>query len=545
MKRIRSDFIFILIVAFVIFGCNTSSEEEPALTIAQLPTAQAAEQHEAEPTPEPTEIEEMIFLTTPTPTASPEPTGTPEPEPTETVAPTPTPTPSPTPMPAPNPYIGIWTIEDLPFSLELRDDGTYLASVIHRDKEGTYTFDEQSVTLYPSQDRSVELRYYSKADTLKFGEFKMIRDNLVFFQEIDGVPVSFVNENEDIEVSVRGGVVEAKMKDGKAVKSYCFTTAGLTPPEDSNDWFDASDTGEPMDTIRVFKYDGQFTLWTKDAEGAEYQPIDVEVRSGYLYPIGAENIRNLIEPLKEVLKGEKTSVDEFNRRISRNVAAAGYYSRAAVVSAGVSLVSELAQYGYSLPYQHNGSCHRARNWGVDPMWGDRINGNEITADLRCTGMHDAAAIIWAYKQAGMNIASDMEARIMLLGERKRSKDNRIEYDRAESGDIIRYDSHYQMVIDRADTDGDGRDDAYLTYDFSDSRLTVSITTFQQVKKREVYSMDAVFDGTGRYANKLYYWEEYKYRVPTDVMPQYILESMEAEKLDQSYRTLMKELGFYE
>jgi hypothetical protein len=263
-----------------------------------------------------------------------------------------------------------------------------------------------------------------------------------------------------------------------------------------------------------------------------------------LYPIGGEGVRSLIDPLKSVLKGEKISIDEFNRRISKNVAAAGYYTRVGVVTAGGSLISELAKYGYSVPHQVNGSYDRARNWGVDPNWGERRNGNEITSKLYCAGMHDAATIVWAYKQAGMNIASELETRIGVLGERNHSKDNKIEFNRAESGDIIKYDSHYQMVIDRLDTDRDGEDDAYLTYEICDSQLTVNITTFQQAKKREVFSMDAVFDGSGRNAKKLYYWQT-AFRIPTDAMPQYVLESMEAEEFDQSYRTLMKELGFHE
>ncbi len=548
----KKAFHVITVLCFLLsicFGCSTDTPEHMTTMEAPIQSTQS----ESMPTPaeeQPTDVQILLTSPTQTPEPSPEPTPklTPEPQSTPTETPvltfTPDPTETPTPSPESNPYVGIWTIEDLPFSLELREDGTYLASVIHQDVEGTYAFTAQGVTLYPSQEKALELRYFSKADILKFGEFKMIRDDLVFFQEIDGIPVNFTNENDDIEVSVRGGVVEAKLKNGKTMQAYCFTVAGTTPPEDSRDWFDIGDNGDAADTLRIFKYDGQYTLWIRDAEENICQPINITVTSGFLYPINNSNIRSLIDPLKSVLKGEKTSVDEFNRRISRNIAAAGFYTRAGVVTSGVSLISELAKYEYSVPHQVGGSFDRAKEWGVDPMWGNRLNGNEITANLRCKGMHDAAAIVWAYKQAGMNIASELEARIDLLGEHKKTKDNRIEFDRAESGDIIHYSSHYQMVIDRIDCDRDGKDDAYLTYDFSDSQLTVSITTFKQAQKREVYSMDAVFDGTGRNAKKLYYWKEHTFRIPTDVMPQYALESMEAERFDQSYRMLMKELGFY-
>lgn len=552
MKRTLCILIIALIItSFAATGCRSSEPEVPTITEVPVQTSET----QAEPTPaEQHSTDVPIVLTSPTPTLEPteEPASEPSPTPTETTAPTytpeptgtPVPTETPAPTPAFNPYVGIWTIEDLPFSLELRDDGTYLASIIRQDKEGTYAFNAQSVTLYPGEDRTLELRYYAKADILKFGEFKLIRDDLVFFQEIEGVPVNFTNENEDIEISVRGAVVEAKLKDGKTMQSYCFTASGTIPSEDSRDWFDAGDGGEPVDALRVFKHDGQYTLWTRDAEGNEYQTIDVTVASGFFYPFSGENVRSLIDPLKSVLKSERTSVDELNRRICRNIAAAGFYTRAGVVTSGVSLVSEIAKYGYSVPHQVGGSYDRAKEWGVDPTWGKRLNGDEITSNLRCAGMHDAAAIVWAYKQAGMNIASDLEARIGLLGERQKTKDNLIDCDRGKSGDIVHNGSHYQMIIDRIDSDGDGRDDAYLTYEFVDSQLTVNIMPFRQAQKSEVFSMDAVFDGTGRNVKKLYNWKEHAFRIPIEVMPQYMQESIETEKIDQSYRMLMKELGFY-
>ena len=127
---------------------------------------------------------------------------TPTPEPTEEPTPTPTPTEAPpaTDTPEPNPYTGVWTIEDLPFSLELRSDKTYLVTASESEREGTDTYDNNRVVLEIGDGRTVEMRYYENVDTFKVDDFKLIRDDLVFFYEMTGVPVSFTAENDDMVI---------------------------------------------------------------------------------------------------------------------------------------------------------------------------------------------------------------------------------------------------------------------------------------------------------------------------------------------------------
>lgn len=488
------------------------------------------------PTPVTTPTAASTPTETPVPTALPTPTATPVP----TEAPTPTVTPTATPEP--NPYVGIWTIGELPFSLELRNDGTYLASVIGEDKEGQYAYDAHTVTLYPSEDATLELQYYTKADTLKLGEFKLIRDDLIFFQETDFIPVSYETENDDISVSVRNAVVEVRMKRDKTVQQYCFTKEGLAPQAESKDWFNASDDGEAVQEIRVFKYDGKYTLWARDPEGNVYEPINIEVVSGYIYPVSEDELEIPNDPLKALLKEEGVTIDRINRSIAKDVAAAGYYTRTGVVTAGVALISDLAQYGYCVGYQGHGSYHAEKNWGVNGRWGELLDTPGSNGKPYYMGMSETASIIWAYKQAGINLASELDTKIGALGEHERSKDNKIDYDRAKTGDIVKLDSHYMMVIDRLDQDADGADDAYLIYQISDGHLTVGILPFRQAQKREFYSMDAVFDNSGRNSKKALYWKS-TFRIPTESLPQYILESVETETLDRNYHALLRQLGF--
>lgn len=469
---------------------------------------------------------------------------TPEPEEQETPVPTEVPTQKPTATPEPNLFVGVWTIEDLPFSLELRTDNTYLITASEMEREGQYTFSSNRVSLRIDDENTVEMQYYENADVFKLDDFKLIRDDLVFFYEINGVPVSYEAENGDLYVTVRGGVVDVKTKNGKLMQDYCFTKAGLKPGENSRDWFDVSDTGEPSDSLHTFKYDGQYTLWTRDAEGNRYDSIDVVVVSGFRYPVRAEGLDYVRQSVKSILKEKGTSVDEMNRAISRDIAAAGLYTRAGVVTSGVSLISHMAKLGLSIVYQGHGAYQAARNWGINPNWGAKLETptSDPNGTYYYTGMQCVASIVWAYKQAGMNLSSEVNSEIGTLGERTRARDNRIDFDRAESGDIVKSGGHYLMIVDRLDQNGDGVDDAYLTYEMWAPHLTFLILTFKQIHGREFFSMDAFFDNTGRNKKKAAYWKN-TFCIPYENLPQYLKEAVESEKLEQDYSKLLSKLGF--
>ncbi len=372
-------------------------------------------------------------------------------EETERPIETPLPTPAPTDTPVPNPYAGTWTVLNRPFSLTLRLDGTYEARYRDQTLEGSYLFDEGEVTLERSGEDPVSLPYAADADLLRYLEVDLIRSEMIAETDASSVPVSFEHQNDAVRVRVRGAVVEAELKTG-AAQQYCFTAQGCTPKEDGRDWFDVSDSGEPQSLFKVFKYDGAYTLWIKDANGTLLPSIDLTVTSGYTYPIDTPNIEPARIPIEHLLKDYATSLEELNRAIATDAAAAGLYTRAGAVSAGVSLISRMAKNGYAIPYQGSGTYHAGREWGANPNWGMKVRGTEKTY----VGMHDAASIIWAYKQAGLNLfALGSSVSIASLGERERKNDNRIDYDRAESGDLIKNGRHYMMVIDRLDRNADG------------------------------------------------------------------------------------------
>ena len=99
-----------------------------------------------------------------------------------------------------------------------------------------------------------------------------------------------------------------------------------------------------------------------------------------------------------------------------------------------------------------------------------------------------------------------------------------------------------MVIDRLDQNGDGVDDAYLTYEMWAPHLTMLILTFRSVRGREFFSMDAFFDNTGRNTKKAQYWKD-TFRIPFDDLPAYLQEAQQTEITGRNFETLLNELGF--
>ncbi len=536
--RNRIRFIIILLSALCLFvACNsgqtaedgTTAVHDPAVSGSSGPSAASESAITVSEMPFDEDLVSIVTVSTPTPS----------PEPTEA------PTPEPTPTPEPNPYAGVWTIEDMPFSLELRNDGTYVVSAMDEERSGTFTSDQTGVELHVDEDRIVKLTYYSRMDVLKAGDFKLIRDDLILYTRQSGIPVTFFAENDDLSVSVRGAVVEAVAGDGKLLQQYCFTKKGLVPPENSKDWFDVSEDGSPSEKMRVYKSDGSFTLHMRDAEGNEYQPIDVTVVSGFRYPIRAEGLDYVRTSVRTLLANENVTIDDINRAISRDVVAAGLYTRAGAVTSGVSLISHMAEYGLSIVYQGHGAYQAARDWGVNPEWGSKLDNptSDANGTYYYTGMQCVASIVWAYKQAGLNLVSEAGSAIGTLGERERSRDNKISYDRGESGDIIKTSTgHYQMIIDRLDQNGDGADDAYLTYEMCAPHLTMLILTFKTLRGRDFFSMDAFFDNTGRNTKKADYWKN-TFRIPFDELPVYLQETQQEETINHNFEILLNELGF--
>ena len=450
-------------------------------------------------------------------------------------------TPEPTSAPTPDPLLGGWTSGLGGLGVTFFEDGSFEASYGGKAARGAYTKADGLLTLSPADGRPVELTISAAGDALQMGDALTLSraDGGDGAAEADAiVRTSFSAENADFSVRVRGAVVTVTMQNGRIAADCCFTSVDCLPAADSPDW-----TPVNSGTFSLFKSDGTYVLWVRDEAGTVCASQPVTVNSGFRYVIRAEGMTALHEPLAGFLEANGSSVDAINVAISRDVAAAGMYTRCGVVTAGVSLVSRMAGWGASVVYQGRGAYQQEDDWGVNPAWGARLANptQDGNGTYYYTGMQCVASIVWAYKQAGMNLVNGAGSAIGTLGEREKRGDNRIEYDRARSGDIVQNGGHYLMIVDRLDTDGDGADDAYLTYEMNAPHLAFLVLTFRQVRYRTFFGMDAVFENTGRLRSKSRIWED-TFRIPLDAMPDYLQQAAGAEDARRALDALLTDLG---
>lgn len=449
--------------------------------------------------------------------------------------------PEPTSAPTPDPLLGGWTSGLGGLGVTFLEDGSFEASYGGKLAHGAYTKADDRLTLSPAAGGTVELTVSAAGDALQTGGALTLSrtDGGDGAAEADAiVRTSFSAENADFSVRVRGATVTVTMQNGRIAADCCFTSVDRLPAADSPDW-----TPVNSDTFSLFKSDGTYVLWVRDEVGTVCASQPVTVNSGFRYVIRAEGMTALHEPMTGFLEANGSSVDAINAAISRDVAAAGMYTRCGVVTAGVSLISRMAGWGASVVYQGRGAYQREEDWGVNPDWGARLakptqDGN---GTYYYTGMQCVASIVWAYKQAGMNLVNGAGSAIGTLGEREKRGDNRIEYDRARSGDIVQNGGHYLMIVDRLDTDGDGADDAYLTYEMNAPHLALLVLSFRQVRYRTFFGMDAVFENAGRLRAKSRIWED-TFRIPLDATPDYLQQAVEGEEAQRALDALLTDLG---
>ncbi|MDO4544070.1 MAG: hypothetical protein Q4C01_05895 [Clostridia bacterium] len=340
-------------------------------------------------------------------------------------------------------------------------------------------------------------------------------------------------------VYTRGGVVNCELAQGFTAQYCCFSSVNTCPELDSPDWTRVSGR-----CFSVFKSDGDYYLFVRDAEDRVSEPFPVSVDSDFNYVIKAEGLRALSEPLEDFLNKNGSGTEQLNAAIAADTVAAGLYTRCGVVTAAVSLVSHMAEYGASVVYQGRGSYQDDEDWGVNPRWGARLG--TPTSDGNGTyyyeGMQCVASIVWAYKQAGINLYNrEAGSQIGCLGEWEKSGDNRIAYDAAQSGDIVQQGGHFLMVVDRLDTDGDGAHDSYLTYEMEAPHLSFLILTFRQVRYRTFFDMSAVFENAGRHRDKAYFWND-SFFIPAEAFPEHLMLAYEKSAEDRAFYRLLSGLG---
>ncbi|MBQ9323426.1 MAG: hypothetical protein IJR81_04215, partial [Clostridia bacterium] len=184
------------------------------------------------------------------------------------------------------------------------------------------------------------------------------------------------------------------------------------------------------------------------------------------------------------------------------------------------------------------------DWGFNPEWGAKLkfptkdgNGTYYYTGMQCVG-----SIVWALKQAGLDISNGSTGwRIGLLGEVKRSNDNRIKYYQLRSGDFIQVRQHYEMVVDRVDTDKDGEADAFLLYEMEAPHLSLLLLKFRVIQGRDHFNMDAVYNDQGRLSSKNRIWQGTSH-IPKEDFPPWLTAALEHAEEDRALDRLTRSLG---
>ena len=457
------------------------------------------------------------------------------------ITPTPAPTPVPTPTPEPDPLFGTWSGADGALTFSLSSNG-YAVAYGDETYTGTYQATADRL-LFTETGTTLSVGYATDGETLTLTQPG--QEDLVLTKESQGSGELLLTDAPAAQpfgvamLYARQGVVTVEIAGDTPAEAYCFTSVEKQPADDSVDW-----TAAPQEqAFTVYKSDGTFYLWVRGADGTVAGPYAITVDSGYHYIIKAEGLKALSTGLDGYLAERDSSVDALNSAIYQDVAAAGVYTRAGVVTAGVSLISHLSEYGASVVYQGHGSYQKEDNWGVNPDWGSKLKNptSDGNGTYYYTGMQCVAAIVWAYKHGGVNLSNGVGSAIGTLGESAKKGDNKIKYNEARSGDIVKQNGHYLMVVDRLDTDGDGEDDSYLTYEMNAPHLTFLQLTFRQVRYREFFSMDAVFENEGRNRKKANYWED-TFFIPEEAMPEEMRTAVVAGRTSRAVDRLLRVLG---
>ncbi|MBQ7277861.1 MAG: hypothetical protein IJR17_01475 [Clostridia bacterium] len=459
---------------------------------------------------------------------------TPSPTATVLVTAAPTKTPVPTATPVPDPLLKAWHLTDRDLTLTLQPGGGYEALWHDRSARGSFEAREGLLTLTSSAGLQQTLSYVCDGSTLTL--MQRGQEPLVLTAAADSAFTLSPNEAGALSeglgenapaidlVYVNKGVVTVELVPGTAAKDYCMTCLSTPLVENSKNWMAVEG-----DVFTTFKYDGSYNLFIRDEQGRISDPWPFVVDSGYTYIIRSEGLTSLKTPLEETVAAAGSSVEELNRAVAEDISEAGFYTRMGAITSGVSAVSRMAELGYSIPYQGQGKYQDRDDWGFNPLWGSRLqhptedgNGKYYFTGMQCVG-----SIVWALKQAGLDISNGSTGwDIGRLGELQRSNDNKIKHYQAKSGDFVQVNKHYEMVLDRIDTDQDGEADSFLFYEMMAPHLTFLILTYRNVQGRNWFNMDAMYNNQGRRSDRNRIWVGTSH-IPAEDFPDYLQAAQKA------------------
>ncbi len=323
-----------------------------------------------------------------------------------------------------------------------------------------------------------------------------------------------------LSVFMQNGIVTLQATNGAV--ACCFTQGSQAPDVASPDWLAMEDG-----CLRIFKVDGTYRIFVKNQSGLVSQARTVTVASNYNYLLDAEGLTVLDEPIEDYLSAHGSSADQINRYVAAHTVTAGLQTRSGVVAAAVSFATVLADLDFALPYQLYGTYQGEDDWGVSPAWGTRLSKpiKDNYGTYRVHGMHCVAIVVWAYKQAGINLVNNITDSIVgKNGSLNWEDDNAVAFNAGRGGDIVTAKTgHAMLILDRLDTDQDGAEDSYLVLEMINPSMTLHVHSFQSLRNYTIYDMSAVFENTGRMMRASRFWSN-TYFIPQSAWPDYLLEA---------------------
>lgn len=358
---------------------------------------------------------------------------------------------------------------------------------------------------------------------------------VAFLFAVTLLPVCAVTETVPAitNIYVHNGVV--RFTTSIPVTGYCFKRVEKTPSLTSYDWVSCEGT-----EFSVFKMDASYYLYVRAGDIISL-PVKVEVTSPFIYVIDAEGLT----PIEKISAEEVMDIRDSNLRLYQYITEAGLYTREGVLTAALGVLTIFGEKGYAVRYQGCGAYQLEDNWGINPEWGKKLahptqdgNGKYYYTGMQCVG-----SIVWAYKQAGLNISNSRTGyKLGLIAAKKRSGDNKIDYRLARGGDVIANEAHYLMIVDRIDTDLDGEDDAYLTFEMKAPSLVLLIHPFRSIRYREIYNMDGIFSDESRLKDGLRFYGETTH-IAESFFPEVLTKATEGVSERRAGHRLLYGFGF--
>ena len=382
-------------------------------------------------------------------------------------------------------------------------------------------------------DYNTAMKYLNKIDNEDKKEEYIVRLEIVYKKIEESRKITIVS------ITTEDTVVQIDVKPGKkGVGGYYFSSIEKTPEVDGYDWIETSDT-----TFRTAKYPGTYYVYAKDTEGNIVGGDKVVVPEVFDVTLKHKGKKMMPVSLSTYLERHGSSVNDFNKKLASYNKKYELRTRASVVVGAMAFTGEVQSWGYYMPYGGFNSTIAKDAWGIYKYWG----GGEHTF-LACNPF-----VVWAFKQAGLNIYGDRgkikkdlantpringkgqteyeltvqpetyTSKVHIyyyfvgaLGSTKSYGDNIIDRRKGRSGDILQSfptSGHEMLIVDKYDDDMDGQSDGYIVLQSRDIGLCYEKIPFGTTT---VYDMTAVYDNTAGYAKYLNGWQQYY--IPTSDFP---------------------------